>query len=825
MTDERGCSIERPYVIEKLDKIDIVKTSQINVSCNTINGTNNNGEATFTVSDFSTAGYTVAVTSATGLFHNAPIIAGDVVTVDGLVEGTYTVTVTDNTTNCSKSADVTITMPAPIVFVATGSNVYCSEDNSTITITNIVGGTPNYSYAAVIRNQPAPVAFTASSVPLVVDTDLTNLLWDVYIKDANGCVSAPIPVDIDLDAAPVLNMPAQQCYVGTDLTVDLDALATTYNNVKSFTVDGVATSSPATFTKAGNYKIVLTDDNGCTAERDYIIEERLTAAATVEKDLYCEVGNEAAKIVVEVKGGVKNYTYQMYLDGVAVFPAPKTATGDFTEFVTAEGDYTFEISDSNVPCTFTTIPVTVTDPEPITLADSHTDVLCWTDSNGTLTVVPTGGVEPYSYVLSGTVTNTTGDVSGVYTDLPEGTYTVQVTDGKGCTTTSANIIIIQPDELKATPEITPNNACNTFTEIVITATGGKGKYQYNFDGNGYDDTNSISVPNDGSVLSVTYTVRDANGCETPPVTVPIVPLNKPKALAFLATAITCNPANATSTVTVTATDGVGALKFKIIEFNGAATTLYPPVSTTGSAVPAVFTGLPFGEYKFEVTDSFGCSFSDILTIKDVVKIQATGDAFAKSCIGTDDGKVVFTMSDFKGTYTYSVTKDGAAFDGPHTTSNTEVTLANLAKGDYEISVVDDITTCPTTFKVTVNDPIDVTVSEEGNVNANCKIGAVVTVLGHGGAGDYTYSFVVAGATYGAFEPEATRVLDPATPSWYVYAKDKNGCISQPITVNITTDPLPSNFTAKVTSHCADSNGNYEIVVDDSVAIGVGPIYI
>jgi len=823
VTDERGCSIERPYVIEKLDKIDIVKTSQINVSCNTINGTNNNGEATFTVSDFSTAGYTVVVTSTpTGLAHNAPTTAGDVVTIDGLVEGTYTVTVTDNTTNCSKSADVTITMPAPIVFTATGSNVYCSEDNSTITITNIVGGTPNYSYAAVIRNQPAPVAFAASTVPLVVDTDLTNLLWDVYIKDANGCVSAPIPVDIDLDAAPVLNMPVQQCFVDVDLTVDLDALATTYNNVKTFTIDGLPTGAIATFTKAGSYKIVLTDEHGCSDEKIYIIQERLTAAATLEKDLYCEAGNEAAKIVVEVKGGVKDYTYQMYLDGVAVFPAPKTATGDFTEFVTAEGDYTFEISDSNLPCTFTTIPVTVTDPEPITLGDSHTDVLCWNDSNGTLTVVPTGGVEPYSYVLSGTVTNTTGDVSGVYTDLPQGTYTVQVTDGKGCTTTSANIIIIQPNKLDQEYAITANNACNRFTEIVVTGKEGTAPYQYNFDGNGYDDTNSISVPNDGSVASVTYTVRDANGCETPPVTVPIVPLNKPSALAFNATAITCNPANATSTVTVTATNGVGALEFKIIEFNGAATTLYPPVSTTGSADPAVFTGLPFGEYKFEVTDSFKCSFTDILTIKDVVKIQATGDAFAKSCIGTDDGKVVFTMSDFKGAYTYSVTKDGAAFVGPITTADTEVTLANLAIGVYEISVVDDITTCPITFSVTVNDPIDVTVSEEDNVNANCKTGAVVTVLGHGGAGDYTYSFVAAGAAYGTFEPEATRVLNPATASWYVYAKDKNGCISQPITVNITTDPLPSNFTAKVTSHCADSNGNYEIVVDDSVAIGVGP---
>lgn len=826
VTDSKGCSIERPYKLDPIAPIDITRTSSTNVSCNTANGIDNNGTATFTVSDFSATGYTVAVTSTpAALPFNPPTTAGNIVTVGGLVEGTYTVTVTDNTTNCSESADVIITMPAPIVIAASGTKVYCTNTDSQITVTSVVGGTSPYTYAVVPGGTAiAPTTFPyAISEPATVSTGLTNLSWDVYVKDANGCIAGPENVTIIYDAAPVLNMPAQQCYVGTDLTVDLDALATTYNNVKSFTVDGVATSSPATFTKAGSYKIVLTDDNGCTAERIYIIQERLTAAATVEKDLYCEVGNEAAKIVVEVKGGVKDYTYQMYLDGVAVGTV-KPATGDFTEFVTAAGDYTFEISDSNVPCTFTTVPVTVSIPGTIVLTPSQTDVICFKDSNGSLTVVPSGGAAPYTFVLTstGTGANNSGDTTGIYTGLPQGDYKVVATDVKGCTA-EIDITIVQPPLLEEEYAITQNTSCNTSTEIVVTGKGGKGtNYQYNFNGQGYDTLDRISVPNDGSVLSVTYTVKDENGCETAPVTVPIVPLNKPSDLAFDATAITCNPANATSTVTVTATNGVGALEFKIIEFNGVATTLYPPVSTAGSAVPAVFTGLPFGEYKFEVTDSFGCSFSDILTIKDVVKIQATGDAFAKSCIGTDDGKVVFTMSDFKGTYTYSVTKDGAAFAGPVTTSNTEVTLANLAIGVYEISVVDDITTCPTTFSVEVKDPIAVTVTEEDNVNANCKTGAVVTVLGHGGAGDYTYSFVPAGAAYGTFEPEATRELNPLTPSWYVYAKDKNGCISQPITVDITTDPLPNNFTAKVTSHCADSNGNYEIVVDDSAAIGVGP---
>ncbi|WP_428230784.1 T9SS type B sorting domain-containing protein [Flavobacterium sp.] len=828
VTDDHGCSIERDLKIDDVVPIDIALTSSTNITCNAANGTTNNGIAVFQVSDFSTSGnYTIAVTSVPASVPavTVPTPVNDVITLQNLQAGTHTITVTDNTTNCSKSAVVTITEPNPITFTATATNVNCNLEESTITVSNVAGGTGligNYTYAAVPALAGTPTSF--GSNPITVNTNLTVLSWDVYVKDANGCISGKVNVPVIRDAAPELNQPAQQCFVDADITINFGdaAISTTYNGNKTFTVDGLPTSSNITFTKAGKYKIVLTDDHGCTDEIEYIIEERLIANATVEKDLFC-TGDVPARIVVEIQGGKKDYTYQMYLGGIAV-GGPKPTTGNFTESVTDFGVYTFEISDSNVPCTVTTTPVTVNQPIIPTLADSQTNVRCFTESNGNLTVVPSGGVGPYKFILTSVkgIVNTTGDTSGAYTGLPADTYTVVVTDGKGCASLASTITITEPPLLEGDHSITPNTSCSTLTEIVVEGKGGTGTgtYEYNFDGKGYDSLDRISVSNNGSIASVTYTVRDANGCETSPVTVPIVPLNKPSALSFSPTAITCAARN--SDVTVTATNGVGALEFKITEFNGAPTTLYAPITTTGSAVPAVFSGLPFGDYRFEVTDSNKCSFSDVLTIKDVVRIQTTGDAFAKSCIGTDDGKAVFTVSDFKGTYTYTITKDTDAPSAPVTTSDAVVSLSNLAKGSYKIDILDDITSCPTTFTIVVNDPVAVTVSEEFNVNANCTTGALVTVAGHGGAGDYTYSFVPVSPTAvpGAFLPDATRELDPKIPSWYVYAKDQNGCISAPIIVNITTDPLPAGFTASVTSQCTDAFGNYEIVVN--LGTGMGP---
>jgi len=815
VTDANGCYIEGNYTVDPVVPINIVRTLSTNVSCNTVNGISNNGSATFTVSDFSATGnYSVSVTSnPTTLPVVIPSVVNDVITLNGLLEGTYTVTVEDNTTHCSKSADVIITMPAPIVFTATGSNVYCTEDNSTITISNITGGTSAYSYAAVIAGQPAPTAFAPATNLLVVDTDLTNLAWDVYLQDSNLCVSAPVRVDITHDAAPNLNMPVQLCFVGSNLTVDLDALSTVYTgSSKSFTIDGLPTTANATFTAPGTYKIILTDDNGCTDEVDYVIQEQLIAGATVRQDLYCSPAN--ALIDVTIAGGVGSYTYQMYHDGAPEGPV-KSAMGDFTETVTATGVYYFVITDSNVPtCAAQTDPVTITAPTAPTGTEAHIDVTCETLSDGSLTITPAGGVGPYTFVLSG-ASNTTGDATGIYTGLAAGSYSVVITDSKGCTSAQVDVTIAEPAELTASHNITPNAGCYTTTEIVVTAQGGTSPYYYNFNNRGYvQGLDRISVANDGSIANVTYTVKDANGCETPVVTVPIVPLNKPTDLTFTPTAITCITGNS-SDVTVTAANGVGQLTFEIIEFNGAAPAVaYTPQVVADNTIAAVFNDLPFGDYLFRVTDSNKCSYNELLTIKDVIRISADGQPVADmSCNTTNDGKVTFTVSGFAGAYTYTITKDGAAFDPGASTSNTSIELTNLAFGVYEITVVDNITGCDFKASAEVKQPTIVEVDLVENLDANCNRGAIVEVLGKGGNPGYTYSFVDASlAGPGAFDPETRRELDPAIAAWHIYARDINGCISDPLLVNITTSPLPAGFTAAVTSNCADTNGNYEIVV-------------
>ncbi len=280
------------------------------------------------------------------------------------------------------------------MFTATASKVFCSQDVSTITVGGVTGGTGTYTYAVQLGGTVTPPAVGSYSTNaiLTVDTNLTALSWDVYVKDANGCIAMQ-NVSVVSDAAPTIVAPAAQCYVGTSLTTDLDLVTTTYNGTKSYTVDGIAIgTSIATFTTPGTYVLGVKDDNGCEAFVNYTIEPQLLANAVLTKDLYCAAPVNAT-IDVTISGGVAPYSYQMLLNGRPSGVATPVVGSTFTASVAASGMYSFVITDSNAAtCTVTSNVVEVTTPATPTFTEVHTNVTCYAGSDGTITVTPANGV-------------------------------------------------------------------------------------------------------------------------------------------------------------------------------------------------------------------------------------------------------------------------------------------------------------------------------------------------------------------------------------------------------------------------------------------------
>src|SRR5439155_21375526 len=82
--------------------------------------------------------------------------------------------------------------------------------------------------------------------------------------------------------------------------------------------------------------------------------------------------------------------------------------------------------------------VTIAEPAAaLAVGETHVDVNCFGGSTGSIELTVAGGTAPYTYLWSNEATSQ--DLS----DLPPGSYSVTVTDAKGCTA-SQSVTIAQP---------------------------------------------------------------------------------------------------------------------------------------------------------------------------------------------------------------------------------------------------------------------------------------------------------------------------------------------------------------------------------------------
>lgn len=139
----------------------------------------------------------------------------------------------------------------------------------------------------------------------------------------------------------------------------------------------------------------------------------------------------------------------------------------------------------------------------ITITPTVTNVTCYSQNNGAVTITTTGLVAPVNYIWSSGHGGTT--VSG----LAPGSYTVYATDANNCTATKT-IQITQPDQLMADDySVWPSCGSTDGTLEVANISGGVSPYTVQWS-NG--STNNPE-PNVGFGI-YSATITDANSCQT-----------------------------------------------------------------------------------------------------------------------------------------------------------------------------------------------------------------------------------------------------------------------------------------------------------------------
>lgn len=389
----------------------------------------------------STGSITANVTGGGGGYTYNWSGGGTSATLSNKAAGSYTVTVTDNT-SCTISAVGTISNAnGPSVSVTQTAPTCFGQPNGSATASP-TGGTPPYTY----NWSSGATTPTANSL-----TGGTS--YQVTVHDNAQCIAVQ---------SVTINNPAA---INVSVT-STDALCGNQNGSATVTATGgtgalsYAWSNSSTLTAisnlgAGTYTVTVSDGNGCS----------YTASATVSNALEpnsvlnpingtCQV---SAQINVAVSGGTSPFTF-LWNTG---------ATTQNLQNLNA-GTYSVTITDAN-GCTNTN-SVAVTDASNVS-ATFTTQNPTAGNSDGSITVNPSGGNGPYTYSWN------TGSNLQTISNLPAGTYTVTVTDNAGCVKISS-VTISSPNGVATVEDIAlikvyPNPAkdvCNIQLELGRTQT-------------------------------------------------------------------------------------------------------------------------------------------------------------------------------------------------------------------------------------------------------------------------------------------------------------------------------------------------------------------
>ena len=164
---------------------------------------------------------------------------------------------------------------------------------------------------------------------------------------------------------------------------------------------------------AGTYKVTVTDGAGCTATDEEIILQNLVADVQTT-NLLCNTGPANGTAIASAQGGKAPYTYLWN-------------TGATTKSIQNLGQdtYTVTVTDAN-NCTSSDYGL-VSKPSPILVSITINSPSC-NGSNGSATLLATGGTAPYIYVWK-SLNNALGATQN---NLAPGPYLVSIFDANGC---------------------------------------------------------------------------------------------------------------------------------------------------------------------------------------------------------------------------------------------------------------------------------------------------------------------------------------------------------------------------------------------------------
>ncbi len=662
----------------------------------------------------------------------------------GLSAGTYNVTVTNG--GASTQGSYTLLNPGPFAIeVASVNDVSCSDgQNGQIRITTVGNNGPfNFDWSGNLQDGQG----------VNQQTSLGAGTYAVTVTDRNGC--ARILNNITVGAPTSLNITGTPFKITNNTPGGVDAGVTGGNAPFSYAWTGpnnytASTQDINNATEPGTYCLTVTDNNSCTDTRCFEVFRDVEITSTIISQ-GC-AGENSGAIDISVTGGDGTYTY-LWTSGGSSIASSQDVSG------LAPGDYQVMITSGVCEITQT---ITVETPDPILLPGATSGAT--TGNNGTITLTPSGGNAPYSFVWDD------GPTTQNRTGLTAGQYCVTATDDDGCSA-SMCYNVAGADASIVSVTTTPafcNGSDNGSVTIILS--GGTAPFRVRIEPIGRTATSTdrdIGL----NLASGTYTIfiTDDQGF-------------------VLDTTVTIDASDAiTATATTTSdTEAIGCSGMVNLDIAGG-TGPYT-VTWNDGMTGATRSLLCAGNYTPTITDANGCTFEPGTTTVGRIDeaLVATTDV---ACADGTEGGIDVNITGGATPYTFAWTRVGAS---DILSTNEDLRAADVTggvtAGDYTLTATDATgATLMVNYTVGISAGFSVTSAVTSNYNgfgvscADANDGRIEIAIS--GQGDFMYEYLLDGVMVGM-----DSVLSGAAAGAYtVNVIDAGGCeISN--TLEVTAPP-------------------------------------
>ncbi len=283
VTDVNGCTSTNSFVLSEPDAL-VLSLDSVDISCFGLT----NGSINLGVSG-GTGAYTYVWSGGAGTGEDPT----------NLVEGTYTVTVTD-AVGCTQIDSISINEPEVLSLSATIDSIKCAGGNDGAIDLEVEGGTGAYTY---LWNNSAGTGEDPSG--------LSANTYTVTVSDENSCSQT---LSVVLTSIPSISIADSlndaSCFGGNDGSIYL----TISNGTPPYQFNwgnGFGANSDTTGLVAGSYSVTVLDDQNCQ------VSTILNIGEAVEMDVIpsvsavsCNGGDDGRVVTVTVNGGTPGYTFE-----------------------------------------------------------------------------------------------------------------------------------------------------------------------------------------------------------------------------------------------------------------------------------------------------------------------------------------------------------------------------------------------------------------------------------------------------------------------------------------------------------------------------------